>query len=238
MGKISYNNFGLVGKFKKNLDLCSGRYGWMQKYYSSIINDISTKLELNKNDTLFDIGCGSGKIVNSLSHLVKKTSAIDHPNIINSINHKKIKFIKGDILKINLSNKKFDKILIYSLVHYLKNKEELFKLIKKSLQLLNRNGILLIGDIPNLDKKKRFKKSLNYKKINNEWLSNNLRLSPLEKEIENKLKFDINVIKINDKLIFDILKKYTNNKSECYVLSQNKKLPMNNTRVDILIKKL
>jgi ubiquinone/menaquinone biosynthesis C-methylase UbiE len=238
MSKISYNNFGLVGKLKSNLDLCSGRYKWMNKYYSDIINDISIKLELNKNDKLFDIGCGSGKIVNSLSHLVKKSSAIDHPNIINSINYKKINFIKGDILKIKLSNKKFDKILIYSLVHYLKNTEELFKLIRKSFQILNKNGILLIGDIPNIDKKKRFKNSINFKKINNEWQSNNLKLTPIEKEIENKLEIDKKIIKINDKLIYDILKKYTNNKSECYLLKQNKKLPMNNTRVDILIKKL
>ena len=238
MSKISYNNFGLVGKLKSNLDLCSGRYKWMNKYYSDIINDISIKLELNKNDKLFDIGCGSGKIVNSLSHLVKKSSAIDHPNIINSINYKKINFIKGDILKIKLSNKKFDKILIYSLVHYLKNTEELFKLIRKSFQILNKNGILLIGDIPNIDKKKRFKNFINFKKINNEWQSNNLKLTPIEKEIENKLEIDKKIIKINDKLIYDILKKYTNNKSECYLLKQNKKLPMNNTRVDILIKKL
>mgnify|MGYP003969650463 FL=1 len=45
MSKISYNNFGLVGKLKSNLDLCSGRYKWMNKYYSDIINDISIKLE-------------------------------------------------------------------------------------------------------------------------------------------------------------------------------------------------
>jgi len=238
MSKISYNNFGLIGKFKKNLDLCSGRYKWMNKYYPDIIYDISTKLELNKNDKLFDIGCGSGKITNSLSRLVKKTSAIDHPNIINSISHKNIEFIKGDILKKDLSNKKFDKILIYSLVHYLKNITEFFKLIKKSLHLLKKNGIILIGDIPNIDKKKRFKKSINFKKINNEWKSNNLKLITLEKEIKNKLEIDKNVIKINDKLIFDILKKYTNHKSECYLLSQSEKLPMNNTRVDILIRKL
>jgi len=172
MSKISYNNFGLAAKASKSLDLSSGRFKWMKKFYPEIIRDISNKLDLNKNDDLLDIGCGSAKITFKLSKLTKSVTAIDHPDIIKSIKYSKIKFIKGSFLDIKIPLEKFNKILIYSLIHYLENKRELFLIIDKSLKLLKKNGLLLIGDIPNLDKKKRFKKSLDFKKININWNNN------------------------------------------------------------------
>ena len=72
--------------------------------------------------------------------------------------------ISGNFLKIKLK-RKFDKILIYSVVHYLSSEGEFQKFIHKAISLLKHKGILLIGDIPIKEYEKAFIKSNEGKNI-------------------------------------------------------------------------
>ena len=208
-----YESFGKLGKL--NTNLTSGRYSWMNNKYNFIIKDIKLKLNLNSNDYLLDIGCGNAKIIDQLSKYVKKSSAIDHPDIISSLSKKKrIKYYKGDIFKdYNKINQKFSKILIYSLIHYLKDKKELFKLINICMKKLKPEGILMIGDIPNYNKKLRFKKLKVFNKITKQWnkIHSTKKFLKEKKFIDQVIKDKpVPVIKISDGLISEIYKKYTN----------------------------
>jgi len=243
MSKISYNNYGLLSEsIISDKFLASGRYIWMKKCHRYIIEDITEKLDLNKKDILLDIGCGDGKIVKDLSKRVLKTGAIDHPLIIKKLNKLKKKGIdlySGNFLyDYKKVNKKFTKILIYSLIHYLSDKKEVFKFIHLALKKLKKNGILLIGDIPNISKKNRFKKNNKYKKVIKKWKKNNKLKTSGEKFFIKKLKVDRKLVKIDDQFIFSLFKKYNNSNFETYILEQKKNLPMNYTRSDIKIIKI
>ena len=241
MSKVSYNNYGILsGTINYNNFLASGRYVWMKKYHKHIIADITKKLDLNNKDVLLDIGCGSGDIVQALSKKVLKTEAIDHPLIVNRLNKlkKKINLYSGNFLYEHKKiKKKYSKILIYSLIHYLSNKSQVFKIISLALKKLKKDGSLLIGDIPNISKKNRFKNTKKYKKIIKKWKDKNKLKTNIEKNYIKKLKIDKKLVKINDLFIFSLFKKYNNKNFETYILEQNKNLPMNYTRTDIKITK-
>ena len=51
---------------------------------------------------------------------------------------------------------KIDVILCYSVLHYIFAESNLWEFLDRSLELLNHGGQLLIGDIPNASKRKRF----------------------------------------------------------------------------------
>ncbi len=87
--------------------------------------EIFDKYIFNKNiKSIFHIGCNTGAYLNYLSKNLKGTNF--YLNDINSnlfkFNHnKKLKFIHGDILKINLIN--FEMILCHTLLIYLNKKK-------------------------------------------------------------------------------------------------------------------
>ena len=240
MSNISFDNFGNFGK--NHLDFASGRSSWMKNKVKFIVKDILQKLNINKSDDVLDVGCGDAKILNNIKPFARSVTGIDHHLIVNKLKKKfndKIIFIEGDIKKDHTKvKKKFNKILIYSVIHYLKDDKELFKVIRILLSKLNSSGMLLIGDVPNKDMKKRFQKTNEYKIINREWIKNIHKISTKEKNVLKNMEQDKKIIFINDKLIHKIFKKYNNKNFGCFILNQNNFLLQNNTRLDILIKKI
>ena len=120
---------------KNSISLETGRYKF-QKKRKKIINEITKILELNKSDKIIDIGCGTGDVVIPLSRKVKSITAVDYPKIIDLLKKrsdkqrvKNMKFISSDMLKLK-TKKKFNKVLAYSLIHYMKDKNQLKKFIK------------------------------------------------------------------------------------------------------------
>ena len=211
----------------------SGRYLIQKKQEKKIPKEIIEKMSLNKKDNFLEIGCGLGNLIIPISKKVKSVTGIDHPVIISRFTKrsysKKISLVSGNFLNLKI-NKKFDKILVYGVVHCLKNKKELDIFIFKMLRLLNKKGIVLIGDIPNLDKKKRFSKSSEGIKFEKYWKKIK------KKELSSNLKEFRNLIAFNDKLIMETIKKIRNKGFNAYLLSQGEGLPFSNTREDILIK--
>ena len=91
-------------KFAKNIKnnnfyILSGRYKFLTSYYKYIYKDISEKLSIDKSDDIFDIGTGDGKIIEHLSKKCKSSTTIDSKEVINSIPHKKITYLKGIFIK-------------------------------------------------------------------------------------------------------------------------------------------
>ncbi len=108
---------------------------------------------------ILDSGCGSGLI--SLPYInldnVNKIYLIDSSSeaikIINKNIHK-LKNSKKIITKTQSCFQKidtelnFDVIIIYSVIHYFNKCSDLEKLINTYAKQLNRNGIIIIGDVP------------------------------------------------------------------------------------------
>ena len=242
ISNLKYSN--LVNNPKKSLTEISGRYlenAGSEKY---IVKDIYKKLNLKtKSCSLLDIGCGHGKLTNLIVDLVLKKkidlTLCDIKTIISKLkkkNKKKnINYIASEFQKYNFKKKiKFDRILMYSVIHY-SNKPKNF--IKKAFSILNKKGILLLGDIPNIDKKYRFLRSKFGKKFEKKNKIKRFDINKLTLNYNSFLKHTKQNLSINDKFIFWIKKYFSSKKAKVLIYNQPKKLPYSYTRLDILIKK-
>jgi ubiquinone/menaquinone biosynthesis C-methylase UbiE len=119
-----------------------------------ITNYITEKLELQTNDNLLDVCCGNGLLSFKLANKVKSVVGIDISETLllkarQRNNLQNATFIKGNALVASeILDQKFDKILLYFSFQYFDSFRKGEQVITQLKKLLNPNGIILIGDIP------------------------------------------------------------------------------------------
>jgi len=219
----------------------AGRYKSLEHKENNIFKDIEIKLELKSKQNILDIGCGCGVLANEISIFANKHNINltfnDSSKIINQLkenisNTSNIDFIEGRFPDIKLNKKiVFDAIILYSVIHYIR-KDKIFFFIDSILSKLDSKGAILIGDIPNLNKKNRFNNSGFGKNFNLEW--NKAQNNCFIKGNYPTLDLD----HFNDDLILEIVK-YARSKDNlnAYILPQSSDLPFGYIRDDILITK-
>jgi hypothetical protein len=204
----------------------------------SIFEDVMGKLTvLNENKKIvFDIGPGCSDLPLMLISLCsnKKHSLvlIDNEEMLSHLPNEE--FIeKVDALYPNCPDiiqkhkGKVDAILCYSVLHYILVDTAFFRFLDLSLSLLAVGGQFLIGDIPNVSKRKRFFASETGIKFHQEFM----KTSDLPEYSESKIEHD----QIDDAIIFSILLRARAQGFDAYVVPQNPALPMANRREDIII---
>ncbi len=103
---------------------------------------------LKNTDSVLEIGAGTGRFTLEVAPLVKKVTALDiSKNMLDKLQEKaklkkisNIEMLCGDFLEIPF-NQKFDVILSFSAIEYIKNSEKLFSKISS---LMNDGGCLII----------------------------------------------------------------------------------------------
>lgn len=108
-----------------------------------------TRNEIDKSQTLLDIGTGTGAIPILLADYVDKIFATDYSEEMINIANKKIKDFKinnitfqvQDCYNLNFSDEMFDVVFAANILHLLDNPEEFLKSIKR---LLKESGKLII----------------------------------------------------------------------------------------------
>lgn len=219
----------------------AGRYKNMKDKEVNIFGEIEQKLNLSNRTNILDIGCGCGILAKRIIDFAQQEninlSLNDSSNIINHLKEevldsKNIKFIKGRFPDILIEkNSIFDAIILYSVIHYVE-KDKLLDFIDSALKMLQPGGSLLIGDIPNIDKKNRFNNSTFGKSFNMRWKKN----QELCYISHNYPSLDLNYF--NDSLIFSIINHIRTKKCfDAYILPQSPNLPFGYIREDILISK-
>jgi len=237
---LKYSN--LVSNSKKSLTEISGRYIEDQGKEKFIFQDIKNKLKFKKKDLILDIGCGYGKLVELIIKDSKKTKfslfLCDIKMIIKKLQKKykadNLRFIAKNFEKYNFKNLKFDKIIIYSVIQYADNPKNF---LKKAYTLLNKNGKILLGDLPNIDKKFRFLNSKFGKQFEKKRKIKRFDLELLTKNYKSFLKNTKQNTSINDKFISWSKYYFKKKRAKVTILKQLKKLPYSFTREDVLIKK-
>lgn len=240
MSKTSFENYGILAKKNITHTEIAGRYSFQKQEEKNILFDIMQKMEITSDDDLLEIGCGTGSLLIPLSFFVNSATGVDHLNVISTfktrINNNSIKLISGNFLDVNLKEK-YSKILIYSVLHCLSDEREVIAFIEKALSYLKPGGSLIIGDIPNIDKKNRFFMTDFAKKIQKKHDQKILHM--IKKREENiHLVHDKNLVTFDDILIMRIMKYFREKNFETYLVPQLSNLPFCYTREDIIIKRL
>lgn len=140
MSDISFNDFGYVASKGGDSTILASRYSHQKQQEKLIFLDVIEKLKISPLDDVLDIGSGLGLLTMPLSYIAKTITAIDHPEIlkrINKYNDDNIQLISGSFLDLEV-RQRFDKIVIYSVLHYLQSREEVLVFVKKAMGLLKK----------------------------------------------------------------------------------------------------
>jgi hypothetical protein len=126
---------------------------------------------------------------------------------------------------------KVDYIVCYSILHCGPFYNTCtYKFIDIALSLLKPGGRMLIGDIPNISKRKRFFSTETGIEFHKDFTKTDT--------IPEVQYLKLEAGEIDDAIIMSILQRYRGFGFESYLLPQNSKLPMFNRREDILICKI
>lgn len=207
---------------------------------SLIFADIVNKLDLiqSRGKTVLDIGPGCSELPLMLVELCRQNDhnliLIDSAEMLSNLPDEPfVKKIPGYYPKcqtlFDQYTQKIDAILTYSVLHYVFVEHNVWDFLDRTLTLLADGGLFLIGDIPNISKRKRFFSSATGIKFHQEFTNSQTLPEVISNQIEHQ--------KIDDSVIFALMARARNQGFDAYVLPQRADLPMANRREDILITK-
>ncbi len=208
---------------------------YREGYYDAIMEDIFAKLPFDKekNKIILDIGCGCDVLTHKMIDICKKQKHIlllnDSQEMLDNLPKDNYpKYIAGKFPLEHTILKKYkgniDYILCYSVLFYVFANDNIYQFIHEAIDLLKPDGRMLIGDIPNFDKRNRFLNSGKGKIF----LKN-------QKSIKGSTAHDNLYQKIDDTVIFSLMMRLRKFGCETYLLPQNDNLPMANRREDVLV---
>ena len=115
-----------------------------KSYISQFNKFLETKVNLNNNSKILDIGCGRANIISALQKKYKfKNKPIGIDVVTNKDVKKNIVFKKIDALKYLKKQEKYDLILIKQTIHFF-SKTKLSHLLNLTKRSLNPEGKILI----------------------------------------------------------------------------------------------
>jgi len=122
-----------------------------------------------------------------------------------------------------------DVIICYSVFHYIFVDSNVWKFLDSLMLLLNDGGQIIIGDIPNISKRKRFFASDNGVKYHQSFTNTNEKPD---------VKFNcLEAGKVDDNLLLSVVLKCQSSGFDAYIIPQDKNLPFANRRDDIIIRR-
>ena len=237
MSRITFENYGRRADSDLSGTEISGRYIIQSDAEDQMVQDVWAKLELTPKDDLLEIGCGVGTILIPLHRSSRGACGIDHPRLTAKLRSNdesgNIETIDGNFLDIKIK-RKFSKILVYSVLHCLTDMAEVNDFVRKAIVLLAPGGRLLLGDIPNQDKKNRFLSSAAGAEFEREW-NDRMAANPSKGSELTGLDDDPDLVTFDDDRVFSLMAMARGEGLESYLLAQPVDLPFGQTREDIVI---
>lgn len=214
---------------------------YREGYGPAILADIYQKLPTlqAQQKTVLDIGPGCSALAHEFIQYCQqqkhKVLLMDSPEMLAKLPDNGLiekfpgQFPQESAVLTSQYRQKVDVILCYSVLQYIILEAKVEQFISCALTLLNNQGLLLIGDIPNIDKRNRFFSSKQGIEFHRTFTQDPNSLPEMQNPNQPG--------KINDKTIITILQQTRSLGCDAYVLPQSPQCPMANRREDILIYK-
>jgi cyclopropane fatty-acyl-phospholipid synthase-like methyltransferase len=203
-----------------------------------IIADIGEKLtNLNaRNRSVLDIGPGCTDLPATLIQHCQAQGhdivLVDSPEMLSLLpdlpNAVKIAGRFPDcIAQVEAVHTRYDAILIYSVIQYVFSEGNLWPFLDRAAALLANGGQMLIGDIPNASRRRRFLAS----PAGQAYHRRHFGSAPIPEAELDRLEAK----SINDSVVLAIVTRMRAAGHDAYIVPQAPELPMANRREDILI---
>lgn len=222
---------------------CYEKIGFPDEYRqgkeTDIFNDILIKMPRlqKRGKVVVDIGCGCSELPLMIMDLCEQNDheliLIDSAEMLELLpDRPRVKKLAAYFPEecadfLDEYSGKADFIICYSVLHYIFAETNLFSFLDSALSLLREEGAILIGDIPNISKRKRFFASNTGVAFHKAFMQTD---EPPEVYFNN-----IEAGQIDDAVIFALLQRARAAGYDAYVVPQSAGLPMANRREDILI---
>ncbi len=236
MGRNRFLNYGRAARQPVSFTEMSGRYGEQALAEKRILADVMEKLDIRPEDRLLDIGCGTGLLLLPLGFIVDRAVGVDHPDVVEIVRTRaksdNVELISGNFLDVELEERAFNKIIAYSVVQYLESEVEVHNFVTKAARLLSVGGRMLIGDLPNIDKKNRFLASELGAAFHAEWLRSGKPTSNVD---DSAMLPPDSTVEFTDEVVCRLLLHARCAGFNAYLVPQPPDLPFGRTREDILL---
>lgn len=238
MSQVSFENFARTATRDNLADTeIAGRYAFQAAAERRVLPDVLGKLSLRPEDRLLEIGCGPGNLLIPLSHFVAEAVGIDNAPAIERLRARapladNLRGLAGNFLEMDLAGRQFDKVLIYSVLHYLSSADQVFAFVERAIAACAPGGRLLLGDLTNRDRKARFAASAAGQAVRADW---ERQVAAAGGHAFEALPVDDELVAIDDALVLELLRRTRAAGHEAYLLSQPPELPFGGSREDILI---
>lgn len=158
--KNNFSNESIIGKsddIQINIARTKGGKKVNENNWERTIHYIIENLAINKASDVLELCCGNGAVLGYVSNYCKSALGVDYSEkLLTQLRHhfklNNLSVVVDNVLDYDIKMDAFDAIIIYfSIQHF--DEREAFLLIEKCIKGLNKNGRILVGDIPDLDKK-------------------------------------------------------------------------------------
>jgi 2-polyprenyl-3-methyl-5-hydroxy-6-metoxy-1,4-benzoquinol methylase len=213
--------------------------GFREGFEEVIWADIQTKLSLSnaKQARILDIGPGCGPLPRRLIAVAEAQNhhvvLIDHAEMLDRLpSSSAVSKIPGrfpdniDEARAASRSGEFDAIITYSVLHAVVMDANPFFFLDHALSLLAPGGHLLIGDIPNHSKLRRFLASEAGRAFHREYMQTD--------ENPDIPAFAVAEDRIDDGIVIGMLMRARLAGFDAYILPQAASLPLSNRREDLL----
>jgi 2-polyprenyl-3-methyl-5-hydroxy-6-metoxy-1,4-benzoquinol methylase len=209
-------------------------------YDTNILEDIDSKIgKIKANDQILDIGPGCSDLaclyIEKCSSLSGQITLIDSQEMLDLLPDspgvtKLAGFYPSKAVIDKLNNgPRFDKIICYSVFHYIFIEANVWSFLDLTLDLLKPGGRFLLADIPNFSMRNRFFMSDEGADFHRKFIDSN------ESSIASQTGISGN--QIDDGVLVGMLLRARNRGFHAYIVPQGPLLPMANRREDLLFVK-
>ncbi len=207
----------------------------------AIFRDIVAKLPglSERGKTVLDVGPGCSELPRMLSDLCRRNDhkllLVDSAEMLSQLPdaqfvEKHAGYFPNCPELIERYRGRVDALLSYSVLHYVFAESNVWAFLDASLELLARGGEMLVGDVPNVSKRKRFFSSPDGVRFHQEFTG---REGDVPEVVFNHVEPQL----IDDAVVLGLVARARAAGCDAYVVPQAVDLPMANRREDILIRK-